>query len=343
MGCGFHVRLFVVAASCVAMFVSVFVLKDGVDTDLFSLLSSPSSDEDSRILSSLGSAFSSRLSVICETAESAAKCREAFLFDAPFDMDEAKKLLMEKGDGLLSEVSRRLLLSNDVDRIRRSTKRRDYTAIGMFPKSADPWYFLHDFVIELSAFIPKDMPDGVVHLTCEYDSSDPMRGDEALARLVDIASCDDAVSLSGPPFHSFLAKRAVKREINILSFVSLAISAVLGFLLFRSFRFVPSMVFSLGFGFAVAVSAVGLLPGRPHVLVFLFGTTLVGLGVDYVYHSLSGCSRSDLVKAFLTTVLAFTPLLFSSVRILREMALFTVAGLSAIFVSRILPAGEEKA
>lgn len=332
-----------IAAFCAAIVVSALSLKDGVETDLVSLVSSGrSGDAGAETLSSLTGALSSGISVICETPEAEAKCRTAFDFAPRFDFDSFKTLIVEKGDGLLSSSSRELLLAGDTGRIRRSARRRDYSTVGLFPKQDDPWYFLHDFVMEMSSFMPKDLPEGVVQLYGEYSPSDPMRGDDALARLIAIAESDEKVSLSGAPFHSYLAKAATKREINILSCASLAVAALLGWFLFRSFRFVLPMAFLLSFGFAVATAVAGLLPGRLHALTFLFGTTLIGLGVDYVYHTLGGCLRRDLGKAFLTTAATFSPLFFSSVRILPEMALFTISGLAAVFWASALLVPKEK-
>jgi predicted exporter len=82
------------------------------------------------------------------------------------------------------------------------------------------------------------------------------------------------------------------------------------------------------------------LPGRPHALTFLFGTTLIGLGVDYCFHALHGCRVRDLTRALVTTVFAFSPLLFSSVSVLRQMAVFTSAGLVTIFSCALLFRGD---
>ena len=75
-----------------------------------------------------------------------------------------------------------------------------------------------------------------------------------------------------------------KREINVLSAVSLVVVFALGVWLFRSARFVVPLVATLASAFLVATAAVFAI-GRPHVLTFVFGTSLIGLGVDYVYHA----------------------------------------------------------
>ena len=139
----------------------------------------------------------------------------------------------------------------------------------------------------------------------------------------------------GPPFHAARATANATREINVLSAVSLALVLFFGWLLFRSFRFVPPLVATLGVAFLVAAAVLFAAFPRPHVLTFVFGTSLIGLAVDYAYHvRAAGDPRSvlrPLSLSLLTTEACFAPLFFSVVPVLRQMALFTGTGLLAAF------------
>ncbi len=142
--------------------------------------------------------------------------------------------------------------------------------------------------------------------------------------------CPVRAYVSGAPFHTALAMERSKKEINVLSAVSLVVVFALGVWLFRSVRFVVPLVATLASALLVATAAAFAF-GKPHVLTFVFGTSLIGLGVDYVYHA---CAAEDgraltrpLSYALLTTLACFAPLAFSSVSVLRQMALFTGAGL----------------
>ena len=145
------------------------------------------------------------------------------------------------------------------------------------------------------------------------------------------------VYLSGAPFHAALATERSKREINILSAVSLVIVLALGVWLFRSVRFVMPLVTTLASAFLVATAVVFAVWGRPHVLTFVFGTTLIGLGVDYVYHACAAedvrMVRRPLAYALVTTLACFVPLAFSGVTVLRQMSLFTGAGLLTVWAA----------
>ncbi len=137
--------------------------------------------------------------------------------------------------------------------------------------------------------------------------------------------------VSGAPFHAAVATERSKLEINILSAVSLVVVIALGVWLFRSARFIMPLVATLASAFLVATAAVFAVCGRPHVFTFVFGTTLIGLGVDYVYHACAAegmrAVRRPLACALATTLACFAPLAFSSVVVLRQMALFTGVGL----------------
>ena len=116
----------------------------------------------------------------------------------------------------------------------------------------------------------------------------------------------------GPLFHTARAATRAKTEVNVLSGVSVACVLLLGVLLFRSLRFVPQ-------------------------LLFVFGTTLIGLAVDYVYHARAAGDVARVARplgiSLVTTLACFAPLLCSEVTALRQMALFTMAGLGTVFMT----------
>ena len=137
--------------------------------------------------------------------------------------------------------------------------------------------------------------------------------------------------VSGAPFHTALSMERTKRDITVLSVISLVFVFALGVWLFRSGRFVVPLLATLASAFLVAAAAVFAVFGKPHAFTFVFGTSLIGLGVDYVYHACAAedkrAVRRPLFYALLTTLACFAPLAFSSVAVLRQMALFTCAGL----------------
>ena len=181
--------------------------------------------------------------------------------------------------------------------------------------------------LDFSAVSPRDIADFLDSITQEHPKH---QAPSSLPR----AWC------GGPPFHAARATANATREINMLSAASLAFVLLFGWLLFRSFRFVPPLVATLGVAFLVAAAALFAAFPRPHVLTFVFGTSLIGLAVDYAYHvRAAGDARRvlrPLALSLLTTEACFAPLLFSVVPVLRQMALFTGAGLLAAFAWAVM-------
>lgn len=307
--------------------------RDGVETDLMSLVGKKDS-----LVAALSSHNASQIRVLCADERCAEMCREAFPFDVPASSERIMELVRTHGKGLLSAKKRAQLAAGETNKVARSAMRRDYSGVGLFPKADDPYYFLNDFVMDFRAFAPS-IPEGAILLF-----GDASKFPGGIPRLIALAGDEGGISLSGAPFHTYLAMESSKDEINILGAVSLMAVLLIGFALFRSFRFVLPTFLSLGCGFLVGSAAVLLMPGRPHVLTFLFGTTLVGLGVDYCYHGLAHAERDtgfirNLTGALVTTCLAFSPLFFSRVAVLNQMAVFTVAGLVAIYSAVLIRGG----
>lgn len=314
-------------------------LREGVATDLFSLVGEAGFEGSP--LARLNEVSADSVRVLCADATRAEALRARYPFDAPLDPTTFLETIRTHGRGLLTPKSRELLAAGEFDRIRRSVKRRDYSGVGLFSKSDDPYYFLNDFVVSLKALEPKGLPEGAVILTGRGSAIDAAVPGGGLLALIRAAEADVGIWLSGTPFHTALARRQTIREINVLGFLSLAAVLLFGWLLFRSFRFVLPMTLFLTAGFLAATGAVCLLPDRPHALTFLFGTTLIGLGVDYCFHAFSAERleadfRKKLTGALVTSCLAFAPLLFSSVCVLRQMSVFSIVGMATIYAGVLL-------
>lgn len=294
---------------------SSLLLSFTVSTDLLGLVGG-----DHAFFSALNRNLAGRVRVLCTTPEAVAVCKASARFDEMPSVDSVLDYYLQHGAGLLSPRDRASLLDGDFDRVRRAVTRRDYSGMSLFPKADDPNYFLNNYLLSLKSRLP-DPAKGTVLQASDLN-------DRELAALVDLASKRDDVFLSGAPFHTFLAKRASLREINVLSLVSLLAVVAIGFWLFGNFRFVVPMLLTLLAGFAAGTIALFVFYPAPHVLTFVFGTSLIGLGVDYCYHGRS----ANLLKALLSTILAFSPLFFAHLAVLGQMAVFSVTGLVTIFL-----------
>ena len=147
------------------------------------------------------------------------------------------------------------------------------------------------------------------------------------------------VYIGGAPIHTAEMYARSKIELGIISVLAIFTVIVLNYMLFRRFRTILPIIATLGVGYLSGTIALFLCFGAPHILVFVFGTSLIGLGIDYAFHFMNVGDKKDekLVQkniwhSLLTTVVCFAPLMFSSISLLRQISVFTVVGLSAIYI-----------
>lgn len=305
-----------------------------VETDLPSLIGG---EEE---IVALARQSSSAYRVLCDTPEATAIVHLHLNPTPSFSVDPKAmyNLFCEKGEGILGKKARELLEAGETNRIVKTAKRRDFMGVGMFPKAVDPYYFLNDFVLELKAFQPT-LPEGAELLNFSLGQGNRSRSTAEVSRFLELARKRSDIHLSGSPFHTLLATERTKKEVNFLGAISIAAVFILGLLLARTWRIFLLLFFALPIGFAAAFLAVVLVFKSIHVVTILFGTSLIGLGVDYCYHGfLEQEKKKELTSALITTSLAFVPLFFSGVAALSQMALFTIVGITVIYLVVIFTA-----
>ncbi len=158
------------------------------------------------------------------------------------------------------------------------------------------------------------------------------------------------VMVTGLPRFTLHAVGTAEREMTVLGGVSLAVIVLLGIWWFGNLRTLCAMVLVTLSSFAVAAAAVIGLTGGIHLIALVFGTTLIGITVDYGAHYF--CQRlgrgedapwtqlkkllPNLTLAFLSTALAFGTMALAPLPGLRQMAVFGAAGVAAAFAGVVL-------
>lgn len=151
------------------------------------------------------------------------------------------------------------------------------------------------------------------------------------------------VHFSGVPLHTAIMVQKSQIEMGIISFLALFAAILLNYLLFKKLFTLIPVISSLSIGFLCGTIALFLCFNTPHILTFVFGTTLIGLGIDYAFHFLSASGLKDqkqihknMLHSFLTTIVCFLPLLFSQISLLKQISVFTITGLTAIYTGLML-------
>lgn len=149
------------------------------------------------------------------------------------------------------------------------------------------------------------------------------------------------IFLSGPPIHSAIEMQKSINQINYFSAISVIFSIALLYILLRKFWYIIPVAINMVSAFFIGYCGLQFF-SKIHVITFIFATSLIGLSIDYSFHFLSTPKRvrSKLVKsmfqAYATTCICFLPLFFSNLSLLRQVATFTILGLTTVFVNTVV-------
>ena len=326
-----------------------------VETDLTSLVSAESLPALRDV--SAGMARQGRLLFEGPDVDAVRAAADAFSSNLParatFDLQATLRVFAGRTAGLLSAETRDLLRAGRYGEVATASAARLFGPVPpLFSVKDDPFLLATDYVLALQSNLspgwslrdgyPVCTRDGVHFLLVALETDRlSLDAAEDLRRRAEArnATAADGVRIwcCGPLFHTARSATRAKTEVNVLSGVSVACVLLLGVLLFRSLRFVPQLLFAVGASFLVASGALFAVCPHPHALTFVFGTTLIGLAVDYVYHARAAGDAARVARplgvSLVTTLACFTPLLCSEVTALRQMALFTMAGLGTVFAT----------
>ncbi|MBR6412551.1 MAG: hypothetical protein IKS41_05270 [Alphaproteobacteria bacterium] len=258
-------------------------------------------------------------------------------------------------NSFLSPDVRRLLLNSDTQKIREQALNRIQTSWmpPVAPLQDDPFLLLSDYVQGIpkpaSAWAEREgvlwqEKDGKHYILTLiqfnqgniYDLLEKIR----LIRQISVPKNSDyQVHLSGAPLHTAQMFEKTKWDISLISCAALLMLLVLTYLLFHHIGSVFMVFFNLAVAFISGLWCVLLFIPDVHFLTFAFGASLVGICIDYSFHRFSCQDKKippDLFKnifySFLTTVACFIPLLLSDLPLLKQIAVFTIGGLSGTFI-----------
>ena len=273
-----------------------------------------------------------------------------------FSMRDIRELLRQHNNNLLSDDYRNFLQHGDYDRISNNAVRiiSESMTEPILSLSEDPFLLTSDYLQKIQTVGQnwKFMDGFLYQFVAPYHyimipvnmTSENSGYVDILRNAAENASKEQAhVYVAGVPVHTAVMTEKSKTELFFFSVFALIIAVLLNFWLFRRFYTLLPVVASLTVGFLVGGIALFLCFSSPHILTFVFGTSLIGLGIDYSFHSIVRASGGDkivisrnMLHSFLTTVLCFIPLIFSSLGLLKQIAVFTIFGLGAIYLFLML-------
>lgn len=270
---------------------------------------------------------------------------------------------------LLAARHRAMLERGDVAALEREALRAAYTPLGFtrpFSISDDPLGLAGEaFAEELpgtgAARLEGDIL--VVHEEGRHwtvvraaTAQDPYRtetqGDvtaaiDAARAAAQASVADVQVEGSGVILHAAAAASRAQGEIATFGTVDLIAVVLLIVLVFRLVRPLLFTLATLALATCAAIAACQLVFGQVHILTLTFGTSLIGVSVDYSLHYFvnrmrAGADRPphNIVPALIlgctTTVAGYLTLLIAPIPGLRQIALFSAVGLAVACAAVIL-------
>lgn len=155
---------------------------------------------------------------------------------------------------------------------------------------------------------------------------------------------------AGALFHAIAATQTAKSEISILGLASLLGVIALVWLAFRSVMPLLLAIVTISSGLLLAVTFTLSVFGELHLLTLVFGTSLIGIAIDYSFHfyceRLNDTERSaqatvayifpTVTLAFITSALAYVGIGLAPFPGMQQVAIFCAAGLLGAYLTLIL-------
>ena len=226
----------------------------------------------------------------------------------------------------------------------------------------DPFFVLNSKLIELLQNNNNiETRDGInfinyegkfnVSLNMDIDKKiDSMIFFDRLTELLRKMENDEEIKIyiSGVPIHAYYSQKSAQKEITIISAVSLIFICLIFLFIFKSVKpYIISMI-SIAVSSATSFFLLSILLDSIHIFAFVFGTSLIGVSLDYSIHFITEWynekDKKEVLRkilpsmslSFMTTIASYFALSLTSLSLLKQTALFSIFGLASSFLTVII-------
>lgn len=156
------------------------------------------------------------------------------------------------------------------------------------------------------------------------------------------------IKVLGGPVYTYYSARLIMNDTTFISICSLLGIIVLFLFSFKNIKILIFCLLSIGTGFIAGIFTITSVYKSIHGITLVFGTMLIGIGIDYSVHYFVGLFYKkdpiqtitsifrSLLFGYLTTVAIVIVFLFSNFRFFKEIAIFFFAGISTCFLFSVL-------
>ena len=151
------------------------------------------------------------------------------------------------------------------------------------------------------------------------------------------------IAKSGVPFHSYESSKEAKSEIAWISGISIVLILLLLLYVYRTTLPIVATISTIALAIFTSLAFTWFVFGNVHVFTFVFGTSVIGVSIDYAIHFFTSWKsgvryvRSHIIKGlvlgFMTTEFSYIALAFADFSLLRQMAVFSMVGLLSSFLT----------
>ncbi len=285
----------------------------------------------------------------------------AATFPAGDNLSSLREFLRPFRFQLLATEQRRLLLAGDFRQVEEAALAEIYSPVAMriFPLKDDPYGFATKFLLDGgladSPFVVRDgicvgsvagMPTACLPLQMGTRGNlSALRAKmETLGEVRNKveAAATAKIAFAGVPVHTDAAATKSLHEINFITTASVLALLAIFLLVFRSPKQFLTTAATMCLAIVVAATATNCVFGEMHILVLVFGCSLIGVSADYIFHLLAAgkmtpALRRSLAMSAGTTALAFCIFFFSGLGVLCQMATFCIVGIAVVLACVMFP------
>lgn len=281
------------------------------------------------------------------------------------ELKQSQQALFPYRFSVLDEHVRETLLAGDFNNLQQRALWKLYSPLAMSKGSIkeDPFGLFSELTLNQKTNLNIQVSNNMLkvsgtekptYLLLATLSVEPFSPDlqQRLLNIIDrqekqLAAKGISLQKSGMLLHAAAGARQAKSEMSTIGVGSLVGIVLIMLLVFRQLKPLLLMLLPVAVGCVFATAITVLFFDRVHLITFAFGAGLVGVSIDYALHylckrrvSLSAQALSNLlpglVLGLLSSVLAYAALALTPFPGLRQMAVFSVAGLIGSWLTVVL-------
>ena len=270
-----------------------------------------------------------------------------------YDFSDLINKYIKTPENFLSAKTRTLLKNGNYDEVYNNSKEALYnpSEIQLTTMDKDPFLLFNDFILSNQKIkFEQNYIDGKYYdyLSLKIKNNQGLSPDfinkkiSALTELQKNINKDSGkIYLAGSPIHSYHTSIKAKFMINLICILSTLFIIGLTYYYFRSLKPLLLMFTSILFGFITGYIATNLWFSNFQIITMVFSATIIGIGIDYSYHRLfCETDNKNIIKnltySLITTIIPFILLYYTHIELLKQIAVFTVFGLFAIYLVVVL-------